>query len=238
MSDRVLIVLHQETSTPGRVGQALQRRGYTLDIRRPRFGDPLPLTLAEHAGAIVFGGPMSANDDEAYIHAEIDWLRVPLAEGVPYLGLCLGAQMLAKHLGARVAFHPEGRIEAAYYPLRPPAEGRRLLAWPERVYQWHREGFDLPRGAQLLAEGDEFPNQAFVYGGSAFGLQFHPELTLAMMYRWTTRGRHRLELPGAQTRAQHFEGRALHDGALRLWLEHFLDLWLASDARVLPVAAE
>ena len=238
MSNRVLIVLHQETSHPGRVGQALERRGCALDIRRPRFGDPLPPTLSQHAGAVVFGGPMSCNDDEPYLHAEIDWLRVPLDEGAPYLGICLGAQMLAKHLGARVDYHPEGRIEAGYYPIRPTPAGRRLLDWPERVYQWHREGFELPRGACLLAEGDDFPNQAFAYGGAAFGLQFHPELTLAMMHRWTTRGHRRLTLPGAQCRASHFEGRALHDGALKGWLETFLDVWLASDRRALLAAAE
>ena len=70
----VLIVLHQEHSTPGRVGHRLTERGHALDIRRPRFGDPLPDTLADHAGAIVFGGPMSSNDDEDYIRREIDWL--------------------------------------------------------------------------------------------------------------------------------------------------------------------
>jgi GMP synthase (glutamine-hydrolysing) len=57
----VLIVLHQETSTPGRVGNALRELGHGLDIRRPRFGDPLPKTLDGHAGAVIFGGPMSAN---------------------------------------------------------------------------------------------------------------------------------------------------------------------------------
>ena len=238
MSDRILIVLHQETSSPGRVGQALRRRGFELDIRRPRFGDPLPKTLANHAGAVVFGGPMSANDDEPYVHAEIDWLRVPLAEGVPYLGICLGAQMLAKHLGARVGFHPQGRIEAGYYPIRPTAEGRRLMSWPAYVYQWHREGFELPRGARLLAEGDAFPNQAFAYGGAAFGLQFHPELTLAMLHRWTVRGRGRLGLPGAQPRGAHFAGRGVYDADLRAWLERFLDLWLATDRRLLADAAE
>ena len=61
----ILIILHQEHSTPGRVGHALIERGFTLDVRRPRFGDPLPETMAEHAGAIIFGGPMSANDAKA-----------------------------------------------------------------------------------------------------------------------------------------------------------------------------
>src|SRR5690606_26997329 len=95
----VLVVLHQETSSPGRVGQMLQAMGHPLDIRRPVLGDPLPETLAHHAGAVVFGGPMSANDDEPYIRAEIDWLAVPLAENRPFLGICLGAQMLVKQLG-------------------------------------------------------------------------------------------------------------------------------------------
>ena len=66
----VLIVLHQETSTPGRVGRLLMERGYPLDIRRPRYGDPLPDTLAGHAGAVIFGGPMSANDEEDFIRRE------------------------------------------------------------------------------------------------------------------------------------------------------------------------
>src|SRR6185312_12238591 len=91
----VLIVLHQETSTPGRIGNALRVLGHQLDIRRPRFGDALPVTLAAHAGAVIFGGPMSANDLDDYVRREIDWIAVPLLEQRPLLGICLGAQMLA-----------------------------------------------------------------------------------------------------------------------------------------------
>ena len=80
MLQPVLIVTHQETSSPGRVGHALRQRGYPLDMRRPRFGDPLPETMAGHAGAIIFGGPMSANDTDDFIRREIDWLAVPLRE--------------------------------------------------------------------------------------------------------------------------------------------------------------
>src|SRR4029079_15414325 len=98
MPKPILIVLHQETSTPGRIGHALRQRGYRLHIPRPRFGDPLPSPLSEHDGAIIFGGPMSANDADEFIRREIDWLRVPLRENHPFLGICLGAQMLAAHL--------------------------------------------------------------------------------------------------------------------------------------------
>ena len=75
---------------------------------------------------MIFGGPMSANDPDDFIKTEIDWLDVPLREAKPYLGLCLGAQMLAKHLGARVWQHPEGRAEIGYYPLVPTPAGEAL----------------------------------------------------------------------------------------------------------------
>src|SRR5690554_2358933 len=87
----VVIVLHQLHSNPGHVGQWLRNRGYTLDIRRPRYGDPLPETLENHAGAVIFGGPMSANDPEEYIKRETEWIGVALKERKPFLGICLGA---------------------------------------------------------------------------------------------------------------------------------------------------
>jgi len=87
MQQPVLIVLHQEHSTPGRVGNALRQLGYPLDVRRPRFGDPLPDSMAEHAAAVIFGGPMSANDSDEYVRREIDWIEVPLREQRPFLGI-------------------------------------------------------------------------------------------------------------------------------------------------------
>jgi GMP synthase (glutamine-hydrolysing) len=227
----VLIVLHQEHSTPGRVGLRLAARGHRLDIRRPRFGDPLPETLQEHAGAVIFGGPMSVNDPDDYILVETEWVKVPLREEAPVLGLCLGAQMIARHLGAPVKPDPEGRVEVGFFPLRPTDAGRALLPWPDRVHHFHHEGFELPAGAVLLAEGDVFRNQAFSYGAAAFGLQFHIELTNAMVGRWTRRIAEREWKPGMQQAAEHFTGRALHDWKTSTFLETFLDRWLASDRR-------
>ena len=187
---RILVVLHQERSNPGRIGRLLREADYSLDIRRPRFGDPLPRTMDGHDGVIIFGGPMSANDEEDWLRGEIDWIATPLKAGKPFLGVCLGAQMLARHLGHRVGPHPDGRVEVGYYPVRPTARGRETWpdVFPTKVYQWHREGFDLPNGAILLAEGDDFEAQAFRYGPAAYGLQFHPEVTYQMMCRWTTGG--------------------------------------------------
>jgi GMP synthase (glutamine-hydrolysing) len=224
----ILIILHQEHSTPGRVGMKLRERGYCLDIRRPPLGCALPETLDEHAGAVMFGGPMSAYDDEPFLKTETDWIGVPLREEKPFLGLCLGAQIMAKHLGADVKPHPDGLVEVGYYPIAPTPEGEALIHWPDMVYQWHQDGFDLPAGAVRLAKAHgPFPEQAFQFGPAAFGLQFHPELTFAMTYRWTVKGAHRMASPGAQPRKAHIEGRLRYDAAVDAWLDQFLDLWLA-----------
>ncbi|POO54683.1 glutamine amidotransferase [Agrobacterium rosae] len=223
--DTILIVLHQERSTPGRVGQMLIEKGYRLDIRRPALGDELPVTLGAHKGAVIFGGPMSANDPEPFIKSEIDWLKVPLKEDKPFLGICLGAQMLSKHLGGKVQAHREGKVEIGWYPLKTTEKGRLLMKhWPQMVYHFHREGFDLPHGADLLASGETYPNQAFRYGHNAWGLQFHAELTRAMMHSWVVRGAERFGMPNAQVGSQHLEGRMMFDTPLRSWLSHFLDL--------------
>jgi GMP synthase (glutamine-hydrolysing) len=146
----ILIILHQENSIPAHVGRTLQGMGHRLDIRRPRFGDPLPATMQEHDGAVIFGGPQSANDDEDFIKTEIDWISVPLAENKPFLGICLGAQMFARLLGARVYLYPQERCGIGYHPVEPLVPAIGDVPWPTTVYQWHREGFDLPTGAELI----------------------------------------------------------------------------------------
>lgn len=233
---RIVIVLHQEFSSPGRIGHLLAARGFELDIRRPPLGDPLPETLGQHAGAVVFGGPMSANDPDAFIKREIEWIGTVLREGKPFLGICLGAQMLVKQLGGHVGGHPEGQVEIGWYPLEPTPEGRKLLEWPNMAYQFHREGFSLPAGAELLATGSVYPNQAFRYGNAAWGIQFHAELTRAMMHRWIVRGAHRFSLPGAQRGRDHLEGRFVWDRHLRRWLDEFLDrVFVGSENAVMSV---
>ncbi len=225
---QILTILHQEHSTPGRVGYALRQLGYRLDVRRPRFGDPLPPTMDEHEAAIIFGGPMSANDNDEFIRAEIDWIAVPLKADKPFLGICLGAQMCARALGGRVFRHPQGAAEIGYYPIRPTSAGLSVVnVWPECVYQWHREGFDCPACAELLAEGDMFEVQAIRYR-RAFALQFHPDVTHAMICNWTTRGHERMALPGAKPRETHFADRAVYDYTARAWLSVFLERWLGA----------
>lgn len=223
---KILAVMHQEGSTPGRVGMILQDMGYQIVGCRPALGDQLPETLEDYAAAVVFGGPMSANDNEEFIKREIDWMSVPLKEDKPLFGICLGAQMLSKHLGGEVTPHKDSYAEIGYYPIKATQAGKDIMQWPEHVYQWHREGFSLPSDATLLAMGEEYPNQAYKYGNNAYGVQFHSEVTHYMMNKWTTKAAHRFVLPGAQNREQQFEARPRHDPQVKQWLENFLNLWV------------
>ncbi len=230
MTRKVLLVVHQETSDPGRIGAVLAALGCELDVRCAACGEGLPPTMEEHAGAVVFGGPMSANDDHLpFVRTELEWIPTVLESGRPFLGVCLGAQLLARVLGARIGPRPDGAHEIGFYPVSPTEAGRPLLKRRRHVYQWHGEGFELPAGAELLATGELFPNQAFRVG-AALGVQFHPEVTGAMMGRWTRKALHRLILPGAQSREEQFRKRALYEPEIDAWLPGFLSAWLAGPA--------
>jgi GMP synthase (glutamine-hydrolysing) len=231
--EKILVVVHQETSDPGLIGQVLRQMGYELDIRCPAVGGTLPKTMDHHAGAVVFGGPMSANDDETlpFIRTELDWIAIALESGKPYLGICLGAQMLARVLGAKVVPHPDEIREIGFMPIQPvplhSGEPNPLVGLTH-VYHWHREGFELPNGAVLLATGETFKNQAYRYGETAYGVQFHPEITRSMIDLWTSKAGDQLVLPGAQPHEQHLAGYDCHGATVERWLRQFLRHWLHS----------
>jgi GMP synthase (glutamine-hydrolysing) len=130
-------------------------------------------------------------------------------------------------LGAKVGFHSDALVEIGYYPLKTTAEGRHFGGFPEQVYEWHREGFELPCGARLLATSDgAFPNQAFLYGPNAFAVQFHPEITLAQVHRWTGHNLQRLGLKGARQQHEHIDGHETYGPLVRGWLDAFLSRWV------------
>jgi GMP synthase (glutamine-hydrolysing) len=138
---------------------------------------------------IILGGPMSAHEegDYPFLRWEKTIIRAAIGEGVPILGICLGAQLIAAALGTSV-FH--GRVkEIGWSPISITAHGQvdSLLGYlPENatVFQWHGDGFDLPSGAIRLASSVHYANQAFRLGRNVYGLQFHLEVTPPMIERW------------------------------------------------------
>ena len=227
MLDKILTVVHQQASTPGLLGKVLMARGFDLDQRCPCVGESLPQDLADYDAVVVFGGPQSATDDgDPGIRAELDWLEsVVIPSDVPTLGICLGAQELARVLGAKVGPRGDGLVEIGYWEVSPTKDGKPFLLRPTVFYQWHSETFEIPPDAVHLARSDAFNGQAFSFGDHVFGIEFHPEITREMVDRWCTseRGEPKLTLPGAQSHIEQLAHHASHAQGARQWLDHFLD---------------
>ncbi len=230
MSERVLLVIQMKEARRDRVSTWLAAKGYTLEYCFAAEGDPLPSAREDYAAVVVYGGPQSVNDvaEKPYLQDEISFIRDWTERGKPFLGLCLGAQLLARAYDAEVRPHPEGLSELGYFPLRPTEAGRAVIPEPMQVYHWHTEGFEVPGEGELLAEGETFPNQAFRVGEHAYGLQFHPETTVPIFSSWIAEAGHMLEAPGAQPREEHFRQALQNDPRLAEWLETFMPLWLGT----------
>ena len=150
---------------------------------------PQPFDPRALAGLVVLGGPMNVDqtDRYPYLADEVGFIRQALDAELPLLGICLGSQLLAKTLGARV--YPGSRKEIGWYTVQPTPEAAndplfRHFGPDEIVFQWHGDTFDLPAGAVCLASSNLFAHQAFRIGQRAYGLQFHVEVTPQMIEDW------------------------------------------------------
>ena len=232
----VLLVTHVTAIDVGAVPDLLAGLGRQSRVIRANKGEPFPEDIESLGGVVSFGGPQSANDDHVdYIRAELDWMPRVMEAGVPLLGICLGSQMVARTLGATVGPDPDGLYEFGYYPIEPLDGATDDLALDATLDVAHRHGeaFTMPAGARRLARRDVFENQAFRYGATTWGVQFHPEVNDAVLARWLGGDPPAEDLArnGAQTVAVQRENHARHHRAMHDWLGRFLALWLASAER-------
>lgn len=214
-SKNASILLHDPTEPAGLIEGLFTARGIPTQVHRLDLMGTLPPGLGP-GPIVLMGGPMSANDQDTYpwLAEEEALVRDAIRSGRPVLGICLGAQVIARALGARV------------YPSVPEI-GWRTLAGVQNnplfppgfsAFEMHGETFDLPLGARLVATGFDVSHQAFV-AGSALGLQFHLEATPAIIETWTAdlpseeRGRYR-----SATEEHLPEARRLLDGVLHYLL--------------------
>ena len=183
---RVLAFRHVPFESLGLIEPVLRARGVEVEYADLyRTGAALP-DIAAYDALIFLGGPMSVNDDLPDLRHELECIREAMAQRQPVLGICLGAQLIARAAGATV--RRNSAKEIGWYGLRfnESASGDRLFHGlsEETVFHWHGETFDLPNGAELLASSDLCRNQAFRIGEHVYGLQFHLEVTPVMIADW------------------------------------------------------
>ncbi len=225
----IVVILHNPASSTGMIGAKLRRLGYAPQIRCPLAGDALP-SPEQCDAAIVFGGKMSVNDSTTLpiLRSELDWICAIVNAEKPYLGICLGGQLLARAFGGHVIRHSDRIVEIGYYNLYPTMEGftTHFGDAPAKFFQWHNEGFTIPQGGVKLATSDLFPNQAFRLGKYAYGFQFHPEATAEQIRHWHARDHKELAHPGAQTIRAQMRDEKYFTPIISRWLEQFLRHWL------------
>lgn len=231
MKQRILLVAHDDTTRDDRASRGLAERGHEMEWTCPALGGALPSVKDGFDAVIVYGGVESANSHTTneHIRRELDWIADWVAAEKPYLGLCLGSQLLAHSLGARVAPHPEGLHERGFIEVHPTDAGRAILAEPLHVYQSHYEGFELPRDAELLMTGATYPHQGFRYGRNAYGFQFHPECTPEVMVRWMDLDGDTTDKPGVHSRERQIADSERYDAPMGAWFEDFLERWIADE---------
>lgn len=189
---KALVIRNVSYETEGMLEPLLRNEGLDLNIVDFQRNPSAAPRLEGHAGLVVMGGPMGANDTDRYPHlARVERLgEQAMKGGVPMLGVCLGAQIMAKALGARV--YPNRVREVGWYDLAITEAGNAdqlfsQLKANEVVLQWHGDTFDLPEGAELLASSPDCVNQAFRYGDTAYAIQFHLEILRSMIEEWVRR---------------------------------------------------
>ncbi len=221
---RVVLVRHGDDPPDDRVYTYMAEAGLNPVVVRPFAGESLGEVDDDVIGSVVYGGPYCPAEkaDYPFMLEEHRWIEQCLARDVPFLGICQGGHHLAHVLGAYTGPRDHGLYEFGYYEIRPVEGAEGFLDGPLTVCQAHFHEFGLPDGAQLLAESDWYPQQAFRYGTNAYAFQFHPEVTPAGMRRWQDAPWAHFGKAGSQTREEQDRLMALHDAAQHEWFMRFL----------------
>ncbi len=229
--NRVLVVRHGADPPDDRAFTYLHTRGFEPDVRCPYRGDDLGAFDDSLAGAIVHGGPFVVyeTDQHPFLLDEFRLIEHCLERGLPLLGICQGAQSIAHVLGAAVGAPDHGQHEFGYYEIHPTDEGRNFLPASMFVTQAHFHGFEVPTGGTRLAFSDLYPNQAFRYG-SAYGVQFHAEVTIEGFRRWQAASHKAYGEPGpgAQPGEEQTHLMLEHDARQGIWFYGLLESMFGS----------
>jgi GMP synthase (glutamine-hydrolysing) len=183
---RVLAFRHSPADGLGLLEEILKANGFQFEYADLYASPEMEPAVNDADGLIFLGGSMSANDDLPYIGRELRHIEKAIERRQPVLGICLGAQMVAKALGAAVSRNEVEEIGWAPVTFTERADKDPVLHGlrTETIFHWHRETFDIPKNAELLAYSSACRHQAFRWGHRVYGLQFHLEVTAALITQW------------------------------------------------------
>lgn len=180
---KIYVLQHHPVENLGTIADALEGAALAWQYVRVAEGQPVPADMKGAGGLIVMGGPMGVYQTERYpwLREEMRLIEDAIKSNLPVLGVCLGAQILAAALGAKVERNSKGK-EIGWHAIRisdSARDDRLMRGLPATLtpFHWHGDIFELPRGAVSLASSDKTPCQAFRYGDKAYGFQFHFEVT-------------------------------------------------------------
>jgi len=194
---RVLAFRHVPFEGLGLLEDVLRARGVAFEyVDSWQAGSAIP-DAASASGLIFLGGPMSVNDDLVHLGREMAVIRAAAARRQPVLGICLGAQLIAKALGATVSRNPQKEIGWFEVEFAAAAASDALFSGLSRetVFHWHGETFALPSGAELLASSTRCTNQLFRAENNIYGMQFHLEVTPEIIASWCVQDENCGDLP-------------------------------------------
>lgn len=190
MDKKIVVVKHAENEGPGTIGTFFEDHGWPVEVIELGKGEVLPNEFDGIAAVIMLGGPMNVYEEDTYPFLKDEDLFITrlLIEEIPFLGICLGAQLLAKTCNARVEKAPAREI--GWFDVELSGEGRKDplfkgLSRKITVFQWHEDTFAIPNKGVLLAHGAVCAHQAFRVGDNAYGFQFHIEVTEDMVREWS-----------------------------------------------------
>lgn len=188
----IYFLKHIDIEGPGTLGDFFQRKAFAVKTIHLYNGEKLPSLSKQIEAVVILGGPMNVYEENIYpfLSEETAFIRELVKRDVPTIGLCLGAQLIAKALGAKVYKAPVKEI--GFYPLQLTKEGRGdqlFQGLPEMAdfFEWHEDTFDLPEGAELLIKGTACRHQAFRVGSSIYGFQCHMEIKREDAFSWLKR---------------------------------------------------
>jgi len=180
---------HIDIEGPGTLGDFFREKGFLVKTIELYNGGPFPQNFDQMDAVVILGGPMNVYEETAYpfLAEETVFIRELIRRGILTVGLCLGAQLIARALGAKVYQSPVK--EVGFFPLSLTSQGRKDslfqgLSETMELFQWHEDTFDLPEGADLLLSGSECRNQAFRKGSNVYGFQCHMEVRREDALAW------------------------------------------------------